>query len=227
MNLIVCITGDIDYFNIETIDCLDKYFLILNKYDIKAELFITGKAAENFPERVEYIIKHHHFIGGHGDVHEAFYGSEAIQTERLKDMIKIFADYFDLAIEGFRAPWYMHNNNTFQAIENAGLKYDCSKKRFEIAFKRIPFFQTRYMYTKAYPYAKPLLKCVGNLYNKIHNSPQIPYKISSNVLEIPTLGISDYSLIGDPSGPQFLPRDSIKIANIWIECLIALKQRAA
>ena len=217
--LIVCITGDIDYFDTETIDCLDRYFSVLRNYDIKATFFITARAAEEYPERVEYIMKHGQVVEGHGDVHQSFYESVPVQTERLQAMKKTFSALFDLEIKGFRAPYYKHNNNTYPAVQNAGLTYDCSKIRFEIAFKAIPFVQRRYMYTKTYPFIKPLLKSVAVVYNTYYRSPRVPYRITPDVVEFPTLGISDYTLIDDPHGPLFLPKDTEKIGKIWIECL--------
>ena len=223
--LIVCITGDIDDFQTETIDCLDRYFSVLHNYNVKGTFFITAKAAEDYPDRVEHIVKHQHVIEGHGDVHVAFYQSVPVQTARLKSMKKTFSTLFDLDIDGFRAPWYKHNHNTYLALDSAGLHYDCSKKRFEIAFKGIPFFQKRYMYTDVYPICKPALKFLATAYNTYCNSPQIPYKITSRVMEFPTLGISDYTLIADPRGPLFRPEDSEKMGKVWIECLSSLKQR--
>jgi peptidoglycan/xylan/chitin deacetylase (PgdA/CDA1 family) len=224
-DLVVCITGDIDYFRVETIERLEPYLSLLDRYGVKATFFVTAKAAEEYPERVEYILKNDHLVEGHGDVHEEFYGSEPIQIDRLNAMKSVFSQVFDLEIEGFRAPWYKHNRTTYLAVDRAGLKYDCSKKRFEIAFKGIPFVQKRYMDMVTYPYAKPLLELVGSLYNIYSKSPRVPYYITSNVLEFPTLGISDYSLIGDPRGPRYRPDESIKIGEIWIECLTSLKRR--
>jgi hypothetical protein len=134
-------------------------------------------------------------------------------------MKKTFSALFDVDIKGFRAPFYRHNNNTYPAVDNAGLLYDCSKTRFEIAFKAIPFVQKRYMYTTTYPIIKPILKCVAAAYNAYSGSPRIPYHITRDVVEFPTLGISDYTLIEDPHGPLFHPVDAEKIGEIWIECL--------
>lgn len=220
----ICITGDIDDFRDETTGCLDRYFSVLRKFNIRGTFFITAKAAEHFPERVEHILKHQHIIAGHGDVHQGFYESVPVQTDRLRQMKKIFSTLFDLDIDGFRAPWYRHNADTYQALEAAGLSYDCSKKRFEIAFKGIPLFRKRYIFTRAYPVSRPVLKILAACYNTYHNSPQIPYHITPHVTEFPTLGISDYTLIGDPRGPQFCPEDSEKIGKIWMECLRTMNQ---
>jgi len=222
--LIVCITGDIDDFKTETINCLDSYFSVLHDYNVKGTFFITAKAAEEYPERVEHIVKHQHIVEGHGDIHEAFYESVPVQTNRLIKMKKTFLTLFDLNIEGFRAPWYKHNNNTYQALDDAGLNYDCSKKRFEIAFKYIPFIQKRYIFSNGYPFFKPALKLMAAAYNTYHNSPRLPYRITSNVVEFPTLGVSDYTLIDDPRGPLFRPESSEMMGKIWIECLASLQK---
>lgn len=164
-------------------------------------------------------------IGGHGDVHIGFHQSLSIQIERLKTMIKSFYHDFDLNIEGFRSPLHCHNQNTYLAVEKAGLKYDCSKKRFEIVFKRIPFYEKRYIYTKSYPIARPFLKIIGSVYNGYNKSLPFPFYITPKVLEFPTQGITDYSLIVDSQGPRFSPNEALKIGEIWTECLIELKQR--
>ncbi|HOB43287.1 MAG: polysaccharide deacetylase family protein [Candidatus Methanoculleus thermohydrogenotrophicum] len=224
-DLVVCVTGDIDYFRVETIERLEPYLSLLDRYGVKATFFVTARAAEEYPERAEYILKRDHLVEGHGDVHKGFYESESVQIDRLNAMKRVFSKVFDLEIEGFRAPWYKHNPATYLAVDRAGLRYDCSKKRFEIAFKGVPFVQKRYMDMATYRYAKPLLELAGSLYNLYSKSPRLPCYITSNVLEFPTLGISDYSLIGDPRGPRYRPDESIKMGEIWVECLASLKQR--
>jgi peptidoglycan/xylan/chitin deacetylase (PgdA/CDA1 family) len=222
-NLIICITGDIDYFDTETDDCLFTYFSILKRYDIIATFFITAQAAERKPEGVNSILEHGHEVEGHGDVHEAFYGTIPEQVNRLELMNRTFRNLFDIDIKGFRAPWYQHNANTSVALQQAGLQYDCSKKRFEVAFKKIPYFSKAYIYTPFYPIAKPALRYIASIYNYYHKIQRSPYYIQPNILEIPTLGISDYSLIDDPNGPRYSPLEAQKIGEIWIECFSAFR----
>ena len=78
--MIVCITGDIDYFDTESFECLDSYFSVLDSCKVTGTFFITAKAAEEYPDRVEYITKQGHVVEGHGDVHLAFYDSVPVQT---------------------------------------------------------------------------------------------------------------------------------------------------
>lgn len=164
------------------------------------------------------------WLKGTGMFIGAFYDSVPVQTERMMHMKKTFSSLFDLDIEGFRTPFYQHNNNTYPAEDNAGLTYDCSKNRFETAFKGIPFVQERYMYTKIYPFTKPAQKFIAAVHNAYCNSPRIPYLITPKVVEFPTLGISDYTLIEDPYGPLFHPEDAKEIGNIWIDGLLSYMQ---
>lgn len=140
-DLVVCVTGDIDYFRVETIERLEPYLSLLDRYGVKATFFVTARAAEEYPERAEHILKRDHLVEGHGDVHKGFYESESVQIDRLNAMKRVFSKVFDLEIEGFRAPWYKHNPATYLAVDRAGLRYDCSKKRFEIAFKGVRLFR--------------------------------------------------------------------------------------
>jgi len=220
-----CITGDIDYFDTETIDCLRSYFLVLKRHGVPGTFFITARAAGECPERVEFILKNGYDVQGHGDVHEAFTGSVTKQAARLREMNRVFSDRFGITIQGFRAPWYRHTTETYPALLKAGLKYDCSVKRFEIAFKGIPYIERRYLDAPGYRLVKPVLRCIGDAYNAFHRVPRGPYYVIPALLEIPTLGISDYSLIGDPKGPRYLPGDAGKIGDVWIECLKELKNR--
>ena len=143
--VMACITGDIDSGAVEDIQCLTAYFDVLDKYNVKATIPVTAKAVEDYPERIEYIVKRGHEIAGHGDVHQGFYGSVPEQVKRLKKMINTINDILGVEVTGFRAPWYKHNRNTYIALSEVGLQYDSSQNRFEIAFKRIPRIEKEYM----------------------------------------------------------------------------------
>lgn len=223
--VIVCITGDIDTGERETVQRLKAYFDVLEKYGVKATIPVTAKAVEDYPERIEYIINRGHEIAGHGDVHKEFYGSVFKQVERLKKMIKIINDILDVEVKGFRAPWYKHDKNTYLALNKAGLMYDSSQKRFEIAIKGLPYIQKEYIDFKYYNLIKPVLVKIAQSYNLLLQRKRFPYHVAKGVLEIPVLGISDYTLIDAPKGPRFTPENSIKIGMIWLESLKCLEKR--
>ena len=214
--LVVCITGDIDSGLNETIDCLKPYLDLLAKYDIKATFPVTAKAVVDFPERINYIVKAGHELAGHGDVHKGFYGSVDKQICRMNRMINLIYEYTDVEITGFRAPWYMHDKNTYKALNRVGLKYDSSQKKFEIAFKGVPHFRKKYLDSKLFPYSKPFLTYIAKTYNSIYTTNGY---VNNNVLELPVLGISDFTLIEAKNGPKYKPNESIKIGQIWNENL--------
>lgn len=222
--VIVCITGDIDDGKNEDLQCLTAYFDVLDKYNIKATIPVTAKAVENYPERMEYILKRGHEIAGHGDVHQGFYGSVPEQVERLKSMINTINDVLGVEVTGFRAPWYKHNRNTYIALNEVELQYDSSQKRFEIAFKRIPRIEKEYMDFKHYNLIKPVLVKIAQSYNFLMGIKKFPYHVADGVLEISVLGISDYTLIDSPKGPKYAPSESEKIGEIWLECFKQLKR---
>lgn len=222
--LIVCITGDIDTGEYENLQCLKAYFDVLKRYTVKATIPVTAKAVEDYPERIEYIIKRGHEIAGHGDIHKGFYGSVAKQVERLEKMIKVISDILDVQITGFRAPWYKHDRNTYIALSKVGLLYDSSQKRFEIALKRIPYLEKKCMDFKYYNMIKPILIKIAQLYNLVSRTKKFPYDVAKNVLEIPVLGISDSFLIESPKGPRYTLKSSMKIGEIWLECLKCLER---
>jgi peptidoglycan/xylan/chitin deacetylase (PgdA/CDA1 family) len=216
--VITCITGDIDSGESETIQCLTAYFDVLDKYDIKATIPVTAKAVEDYPERIEYILKRGHEIAGHGDIHQGFHGSVSEQVRRLRSMINTINDVLGVEVTGFRAPWYKHDRNTYIALSEVGLQYDSSQKRFEIAFKRIPRIEKEYVDFKHYNLIKPILVKTAQCYNFFMGIKKFPCYIADGVIEIPALGISDYTLIDSPKGPKYTPGESEKIGMIWLEC---------
>ena len=220
---IVCITGDIDDGENEDIQCLTAYLNVLDNHNIKATIPVTAKAVEDYPERIEYILKRGHEIAGHGDIHQGFYGTVSEQVERLKCMIHTIDDIIGVELTGFRAPWYKHNRNTYLALSKVGLQYDSSQKKFEIAFKRIPWVENEYMEFKHYNLIKPILVKIAQYYNFFAGIKKFPYYVAEGVLEIPALGISDYTLINSPKGPKYTPGESEKIGAVWLECFKQLK----
>ena len=214
---IVCISGDIDGDSLEE-KTLEGYFSILRKYGIKGTFPTTLDLVENYPERIKSILKEGHEIAGHGDIHDKFCGSLQEQTERLTTMINGFYDVLGLELKGFRSPYCKYNKNTFIALNNAGLKYDSSVKRFEIMF-RMPYINKKYMDVGGYGFIKPFLKFTAQMYNTLKGIKSRPYNIYSNLLEIPVLGDSDYYLISSPTGPRYQKKDVEKIGSVWLENL--------
>lgn len=217
---IVCISGDING-DLEQESILNDYFEILDKYNVKGTFPTSLEVVENYPDRIEYILRRGHEIAGHGDIHKIFYGSISEQAKRLRRMVDGIYNILGIEIKGFRAPWCKWDKNTHPALSKVGLKYDSSIKRVEIMF-RLPYIRRKNMDIAYYNYIKPFLRLSAQMYNVFKKSSRNPYFIASNLLEIPVLGYSDYYLISSLNGPRYTKLDVEKIGAVWLENLMCL-----
>jgi len=229
----ICITGDIDYGKLEDKKCLESYFAILNKFNVKMTIPVTAEAVENYPERIRYILKCGHEIAGHGDVHKAFYGSIQDQIKRLQYMSDTIYEILGVKIKGFRAPWLQHNENTYTALGEVGLIYDSSLLRNDLIFvsstlrKRNITIGGRYAtLIRKMPFNNKIAldiykialhkRVVLRSYNKTLVSP---FLINDKVVELPITNPDDWYLISNPQGPLYMPEECNEIGNIWLEVL--------
>ena len=101
--------------------------------------YVVGKAggdgntlgAAEHPEVVQAIAAAGSEVGGHGDIHSAFYGqSLATQKTRISTMLDILdpllAPYGE-RVRGFRAPYLSQDLKTFSALAELGLDYDAGE----------------------------------------------------------------------------------------------------
>lgn len=222
-NFTIAITGDIDTFETEDEKCLSKFLDTLESHGITCTLPVTADAVKNYPERAKYILQRGHEIAGHGDVHEPFRGPVDRQVERLKKMIDKIFQYTGYKVEGFRAPFINADSNLFKALETVGLKYDSTLKVFGYICKYIPYYRKHYFEGTGYTLLKPAFNAAGGFYNFLNKRTHAPYKIG-DVLEIPVIGDSDYTLIDAPRGPRFSKHEALKVAGVWWEHVKRLRK---
>src|SRR3990172_5447846 len=154
----VCLTGDIDYFETETLEgCLEPLFKILRKYQAKMTLPTTAKAVADYPERAKFVLDQGHEIAVHGDVHEAFFGPLEEQIDRLEKAKQIFNDILGIVPNGFRAPRLQHDENTYLALIKTGFLYDSSQSRREV-MPQLPFINKFSRDLSVFPLIKPFLR---------------------------------------------------------------------
>lgn len=233
MTTTVCITGDIDYGKLEDKKCLDSYFAILNKFNIRMTIPVTAEAVKDYPERIRYIIKYGHEIAGHGDVHTAFYGSIHDQIKRLLSMIDTIYEILGVKITGFRAPWLQHNEDTYVAVAEVGLTYDSSRTKDELMYgsptlrKRNINIEGRYAtLTGKMPFGSKIAldiykiargkRVVLNSYKKELVSP---FQLNDKVVELPITNPDDWYLISNQKGPLYKQEENKEIGKIWVEIL--------
>jgi peptidoglycan/xylan/chitin deacetylase (PgdA/CDA1 family) len=222
-NVTVCITGDIDYFDIETVEgCLEPYFKILEKYQVKMTIPITAKAVEDYPGRAEFILEQGHEIAIHGDVHQPFYGSVEEQGNRLEKAKQIFKDILGFIPSGFRAPWLEHDKNTYLALIRTGFLYDSSRGRREVLLD-LPLINKISYDLGVFPLIKPFLRFYALA--RCRHTPAKPIFLHNQLAELPITGPDDYHFISSKYGPRYLPTQAHRIAEIWLDIVRDMKQR--
>lgn len=99
-----------------------KILQILTTNKIKATFFITGKAAENHPQKIKDIVAQGHEIGNHSYSHPDFSKLSAaqIKTELDKTEAAVKKAAGKSTKPYFRAPFGSVNDATLQAVGNQG-----------------------------------------------------------------------------------------------------------
>lgn len=219
----VCITSDIDYFEIETIEeCLEPYFKILQEYQVKMTIPITAKAVEDYPERAEFVLKQGHEVAIHGDVHQPFYGSVEEQIDWLEKAKRIFDDILGFTPTGFRAPWLQHDKNTYLALIKTGFLYDSSQDRCEVP-PLVPFINKFSYDWGVFPLIKSFLRLVASV--RFRHRPAEPICLHNQLVEPPITGPDDWYFISYKNGPRYSPAQAYRIAEVWLDIVGDMKQR--
>lgn len=105
---------------------------LLSKHDVRATFFVTGQAAEKFPDLVKKI-SHGHEVGCHGYEHERFDKLDAQeQFRRIEQATKVLNRVIGQQVLGFRAPNFRPSPHTFVALKQMGYLYDASNACYRI-----------------------------------------------------------------------------------------------
>lgn len=107
-------------------DGLPKLLGLLERHGVRATFFVTGQAAERFPDHVKKISLGHE-VGCHGYEHERFDKIDAQeQFRRIELATKVLKGVIGQPILGFRAPNFRPSSHTFAALKQMGYLYDAS-----------------------------------------------------------------------------------------------------
>ena len=99
---------------------------LLDKYNIKATVFIPGHTVDTFPDICKEVVKRGHEVGYHGYCHEGISGLSADEEARIINMGLEALDRIGVKPKGFRSPSWDYSPNTLKFIEKYGLTYDSS-----------------------------------------------------------------------------------------------------
>ena len=114
------------------LDGLDRYIEILDKYNIKATLFVLSELAEEVKEKLKKYIKNGHKIALHGKRHipPKMMSNEQFETHIYQAKQEL-ENVLGIDIVGYRAPCFSIDREKLEILENLGFKYDSSRMTFE------------------------------------------------------------------------------------------------
>ncbi|ELZ51170.1 hypothetical protein C465_04344 [Halorubrum distributum JCM 9100] len=142
----VCLTGDVHHMSLETrdqeymdrteVEAAIEYAEIAAEYDVPVTLFVTGKAAEEEPERVKRLAAMENVeIGGHNYwafntlVHKgwrgltgSWNGPRPFQRWEIRKTIERFAE-LGIEITSWRDHAYRHDKHTAPLLSEAGITH--------------------------------------------------------------------------------------------------------
>lgn len=107
----------------------------LKSNSINATFNIVGKMIEDYgPDFAQYMLNTSSEIAPHGYIHDLnkLYGGNKVYAghygpeenkRQINDALNVFERHFPGAVRGFRVPYGHFNEYTYDAIENAGLKW--------------------------------------------------------------------------------------------------------
>ncbi len=116
------------------LDGLDRYMAILDKYDIKATMFVLSDLADEIYEQLKKHLKNGHKIALHGKHHiaprmmtnEQFRRHIASAKEKLENL-------FGTKVVGYRAPCFSIDHEKLDILRELGFQYDSSRMDFAAA----------------------------------------------------------------------------------------------
>lgn len=114
-----------------TLDGIEIYLNLLNKYHIKTTFFVVGEIVEKLQDILRRIIADGHEIALHSYHHRRPLSMTAeefvVDTEKS---IAIIKDLLNYEVKGFRAPCFSLDRERLDILKTFGLRYDASKINF-------------------------------------------------------------------------------------------------
>lgn len=129
----------LDYFNKNecdttqtTLDGLDIYIDLLDRYNIKTTFFIVGELIEVLKDKIELLKAKGHEICLHSYAHTRplKLSIEEFKTDTLLGL-KAFKEHTGLTVDGYRAPCFSLDRDRLEVLRTLDFKFDSSKIKFD------------------------------------------------------------------------------------------------
>lgn len=114
-----------------TLDGIEIYLDLLNKYNIKTTFFVVGEIVEKIQDVLRRILAEGHEIALHSYHHRRPLSMNVEEfIEDTKKSIEIIKNTLDYNVKGFRAPCFSLDRERLDILRSFGLRYDASKINF-------------------------------------------------------------------------------------------------
>ena len=112
------------------------YLNLLDKYNIKATLFVTITSLNKVKDILKEAIKRGHEVALHGLTHKSPMDMTEIEfINNLKEGKRILETELNTSVIGYRAPMFGIDDNKIELIKKEGFLYDSSDLSFRRAIK--------------------------------------------------------------------------------------------
>ena len=129
-----CVSKANQKVNSSMLDGLDEYIKILDKYGIKATMFVLSDVADEIGQKLKDYVAKGHRIAIHGKTHIA---PKLLTDEEFKEQLTFaktkLEDMFHTRVMGYRAPCFGINQDKFELLKELGFDYDSSRMDFKAA----------------------------------------------------------------------------------------------
>lgn len=113
---------------------LKNYLQMLEKFGIKATLFLTVDTAKRWKTTIKTAIENGHEIAAHALNHTDITNiSDECFLRDVSEAKRIIEDIYGQEIRGYRAPCFCINENKIEMLKAVGYKYDSSALNFGMA----------------------------------------------------------------------------------------------
>lgn len=118
------------------VENLDRILRILDEFELKATLFITGEVLESYPDLIERWSRKHE-IACHGYYHvPLFQLSFSERGKQLENFTRLYEKVVGEKPKGFRAVKHTIDNTQLELLERFGFVYDSSVVPRYIPFRK-------------------------------------------------------------------------------------------
>lgn len=106
---------------------IPRILALFDSFGVRATFFISSSVVGAIASELREISSRDHEIASHGWNHRRYDGLDLVRLgEELRRSRTILQDITGLPITGFRSPFFVPHRDLFQALAQAGYKYDSS-----------------------------------------------------------------------------------------------------